>query len=75
MNKHLKILTFYTIVYSIILIILVVIIEVSFGYWFDRYNFGPDMRGKRIQKIIFKNNLDFIDDKENVFFFQRLLWF
>ena len=75
MNKHLKILTFYTIVYSIILIILVVIIEVSFGYWFDRYNFGPDMRGKRIQKIIFKNNLDFIEDKENVVFYKDFYGF
>ena len=75
MNKHLKTLTFYTIVYSIILTILIVIIEILFGYWFDQYNFGPDMRGKRIQKIIFKNNLDFIDERENVFFFKDFYGF
>ena len=75
MNKHLKTLTFYTIVYSIILTILIVIIEILFGYWFDQYNFGPDMRGKRIQKIIFKNNLDFIDDKENVIFLKDFYGF
>ena len=51
MNKHLKILTFYTIVYTIILSILVIIVEFSFGYWFDEYNFGPDMRGKEFKKL------------------------
>ena len=75
MNKHLKILTFYTIAYTIILSILVIIIEFSFGYCLDEYNFGPDMRGKRIQKIIFKTNLDYIDDKESVIFYKDFYGF
>ena len=35
---------------------MIILIELTFGYWFDEYNFGPEMRGKRIQKIIINNN-------------------
>ena len=30
--------------------------DLIFGYWFKEYNFGPQLRGKRIQKIIFNHN-------------------
>ncbi len=32
--------------------IFIIIAELFFGYWFKEYNFGPELRGKRIQKII-----------------------
>ena len=38
-----------------ILLSLVVLIELIFGYWFKDYNFGPELRGKRMQKIIFNH--------------------
>ena len=42
---------------------LIIAIDLIFGYWFDNYNFGPNMRGKRIQKIIFHN-----EDKKTYYF-------
>jgi len=56
MGKYLKVFSFYTIIYFIILSILIILTELTFGYWLDEYNFGPEMRGKRIQKIIINNN-------------------
>ena len=35
----------------LVLISLILLIELFFGFWFDEFNFGPHMRGKRIQKI------------------------
>ena len=35
---------------------LIICIELIFGYWFQDYNFGPELRGKRIQKIVFNHN-------------------
>tara|TARA_B100000989_G_scaffold295915_1_gene278000 strand:- start:2406 stop:3449 length:1044 start_codon:yes stop_codon:yes gene_type:complete len=38
-----------------VLLSLIVLIELIFGYWFKDYNFGPELRGKRMQKIIFNH--------------------
>ena len=38
-----------------VLFSLVVFIELIFGYWFKDYNFGPELRGKRMQKIVFNH--------------------
>jgi len=35
--------------------ILILFIDLIFGYWFQDYNFGTNMRGKRIQKIVFEH--------------------
>ena len=40
----------------ILFISLIVSFDFVFGYWLNDYNFGPNMRGKRIQKIVFNNN-------------------
>ena len=37
---------------SIIFFTLIVGVDLIFGYWLKDYNFGPELRGKRIQKII-----------------------
>ena len=39
---------------TIVLFILVLVSELFFGYWFDKYDFGIDMRGKRIEKNIYE---------------------
>ena len=39
----------------LIISILILFIELIFGYWFQDYNFGTNMRGKRIQKIVFEH--------------------
>ena len=35
----------------LILLTLIICVDLIFGYWFKEYNFGPQLRGKRIQKI------------------------
>ena len=40
-----------------VLLSLIVLIELIFGYWFKDYNFGPELRGKRMQKIIFNHKM------------------
>jgi len=52
MNRLIKLF----LVNSIILFTLIVGADLIFGYWFKDYNFGPELRGKRIQKIIFNHN-------------------
>lgn len=50
--------------YQILLLFtLLICTEIFMGYWFDNHNFGPQMRGKRMQKqrIVF-------NDKETVYF-------
>ena len=39
-----------------VILILIVSIDIIFGYWFDKNNFGPNMRGKRVQKIVFNHD-------------------
>ena len=51
MSKLFKII-FYNI---FVLLVFILTIEIFFGYWFKEFNFGPDMRGKRIQKIVFQH--------------------
>ena len=51
MSKFFKII-FYNI---FVLLVFILTIEIFFGYWFKEFNFGPDMRGKRIQKIVFQH--------------------
>ena len=47
---------FKIIFYNIfVLLVFILIIEIIFGYWFKELNFGPNMRGKRVQKIVFKH--------------------
>tara|TARA_B100001063_G_C16770068_1_gene561044 strand:+ start:2088 stop:3140 length:1053 start_codon:yes stop_codon:yes gene_type:complete len=53
----------------IILSFLVGVIEIFFGYWFDEYNFGPEMRGKRIQKVLFK------DGEKDIYFYKDFYGF
>tara|TARA_Y100001958_G_C21179131_1_gene509363 strand:- start:182 stop:1234 length:1053 start_codon:yes stop_codon:yes gene_type:complete len=53
----------------IIFSFLVVVAEIFFGYWFDEYNFGPEMRGKRMQKVLFK------DGEENIYFYKDFYGF
>ena len=50
-------------------IFLIVSIDLTFGYWFNDYNFGPNMRGKRIQKIIFNK------DDNKIFYFRDFFGF
>tara|TARA_A100001011_G_scaffold167312_1_gene176125 strand:+ start:1335 stop:2390 length:1056 start_codon:yes stop_codon:yes gene_type:complete len=50
MKNIIKIIFFNT----IILFTLVLVSELFFGYWFDKYDFGIDMRGKRIEKNIYE---------------------
>ena len=38
----------------LIVIFFIILIELFFGYWFDKYDFGIDMRGKRIEKNIYE---------------------
>ena len=52
MIKILK-LTLYNLLFFLVTI---AIIELIFGYWFDKNNFGPNMRGKRVQKIVFNHD-------------------
>ena len=52
MSKILK-LTFINI---IVFLVFVIFSDLIFGYWFKDYNFGPQLRGKRIQKIVFNHN-------------------
>ena len=40
----------------IILLLLIICSDLILGYWFKDYNFGPQLRGKRIQKIVFNHN-------------------
>lgn len=40
----------------IALLILIIFIDLVFGYWFKDYNFGPQLRGKRVQNITFHHN-------------------
>tara|TARA_B100000902_G_C27224117_1_gene871241 strand:- start:121 stop:1170 length:1050 start_codon:yes stop_codon:yes gene_type:complete len=48
---------------------LIVCIDLTFGYWFDDYNFGPNMRGKRVQKIIFNK------DNKKTFYYRDFFGF
>ena len=50
MSKLTKLLLPNLLIFSI----LILFIELIFGYWFQDYNFGPNMKGKRIQKIVFE---------------------
>ncbi len=68
MNKIFKIFFFNL----FFLFSILVIIELIFGMWFEKINFGPDMRGKRLQKIIYYHqnnkilyNRDFYGFREN----------
>jgi len=36
--------------------LLIILIELFFGYWFDKNNFGPYMREHRLKKILYKVN-------------------
>ena len=40
----------------IVLLFLIICSDLILGYWFKDYNFGPQLRGKRIQKIVFNHN-------------------
>ncbi|WP_023648937.1 hypothetical protein [Candidatus Pelagibacter ubique] len=40
----------------IVFLFLIICSDLIFGYWFNDYNFGPQLRGKRIQKIVFSHN-------------------
>jgi lysophospholipase L1-like esterase len=40
----------------VIIFSLILIIEIFFGYWFEKYEFGPYLRDKRIQKTVYNNN-------------------
>ena len=51
MYKLTKILFLNFLIFSI----LILIFDLIFGYWFQDYNFGTNMRGKRIQKIVFEH--------------------
>ena len=37
------------------LFFLFLLVEIIFGYWFEEYNFGPQMRGRRMQKFVFQH--------------------
>ena len=52
----------------IIVLLFLSVIELSFGYWFDEYNFGPHMREHRMknQRIVWKN-----DTEEIEYFYRR----
>ena len=52
MFKHTKLFFINITVY----LILIICSDLVFGYWFKDYNFGPQLRGKRIQKIVFNHN-------------------
>ena len=52
MNKYLKTIS----INLIIFFLFIILIELFFGYWFSELNFGPHMRGKRVQKIVFYNH-------------------
>jgi len=55
----------------IFIIILVLIFELIFGYWFSKNNFGIYMRKER--KINWQTNVNFFGDKHN-FFYTRNFW-
>ena len=48
---------------SIIILLFIVIIELCFGYWFDKNNFGPHMREHRMknQRIVWQNENEKIE--------------
>jgi lysophospholipase L1-like esterase len=52
MRKVLKII----IVNFLVFFFLFILVEIIFGYWFKEYNFGHQMRGKRMQKIVFEHS-------------------
>lgn len=52
MFKHTKLILINIAVY----LTLIICSDLIFGYWFKEYNFGPQLRGKRIQKIVFSHN-------------------
>ena len=56
------------IVNFIIVLLFLSVVELSLGYWFDEYNFGPHMREHRMknQRIIWKN-----DTEEIEYFYRR----
>ena len=40
----------------------IIIIELIFGYWFEKYNFGPYLREHRLKKVPYKmtfNNIEY----------------
>ena len=37
--------------------IFIIIFELIFGYWFEKYNFGPYMREHRMKNIPYQINL------------------
>ena len=45
-----------TLINIMVFLILIICSDLIFGYWFKDYNFGPQLRGKRIQKIVFNHN-------------------
>jgi hypothetical protein len=52
----------------VIIILFLSIIELSFGYWFDKNNFGPHMREHRMknQRIVWEN-----ENEKIVYFYRR----
>ena len=62
----------------IVLLTLITTSDLIFGYWFKDYNFGPQLRGKRIQKIVFNHNdnktiylRDFYGFRENINIYEK----
>lgn len=53
-KKNLKVIS----INFIIFFLLIILIELFFGYWFSELNFGQHMRGKRVQKIVFENKTE-----------------
>ena len=52
MNGILKL----TLINIVVFLILIICSDLIFGYWFKGYNFGPQLKGKRIQKIVYNRN-------------------
>ena len=55
----------------ILFIILILIFEIIFGYWFSENNFGIYMRKER--RINWQTNVDFYGNEYN-FFYKRNFW-
>ena len=53
----------------LVLLALIICGDLIFGYWFKDYNFGPELRGKRIQKIVFNH------DNENTIYLRDFYGF
>ena len=54
---------------SIIFFFIIICVDLIFGYWLDDLNFGPNMRGKRIQKIVFEKK------NEKIFYYRDFYGF